>query len=229
VGSFIGDVGLRYANFFRTIGYDGQVYCFDPTLSGDLIPYNIRLNGLEKHVHYCPLAISNVNGYLTFFQREGHSDSSASASNASTHVNAIVESVRLSDFIRKHGIKDAFIKLDTENLERVIIADIRDHLNSTSSAFGFEFHVHQRDMWPLIPDLLRTHVLFDIGYLPNPFCFSEISADGVEAFLFECANRPYQYTDILAISRATPALNDLLKHLRSFTPRPVVYSLVYPT
>ena len=31
VGCFVGDVSIRYANFFRTLGHNGKVICFDPT------------------------------------------------------------------------------------------------------------------------------------------------------------------------------------------------------
>jgi FkbM family methyltransferase len=226
VGSFVGDVGIRFGNFFRTLGFAGQVHCFDPTISGDLVPYNIRLNGLGDYVQHWPVAVSHVVGFMTFFQRAGHSDSSSAVVDASSTVNAIVPSLRLSEFIRTHGITDAFIKLDTENLERLILADVREHLNATASAVGFEFHVDQRDMWPLLTDLLSTHALFDIGYLPNPFCFTEIV--NIEPFLHACAARPYRYTDVLAISRRTPALDVLLQRLRGLDCRPVQYSLVYP-
>ncbi len=116
VGAFVGDVGIRFGNYFRTIGSDTRVYCFDPSLSGELIPYNIHLNGLSDIVTHVPCAVSDMPGYLTFFQRQGHSDSAAT-SLGGTDANTIVESILLSEFIRDNRIENAFIKLDTENLE----------------------------------------------------------------------------------------------------------------
>jgi FkbM family methyltransferase len=225
VGSFIGDVGLRYANYFRTIGYDGHVYCFDPSLAGELIPYNIRLNGLEKFATYCPLAVSDMEGYISFYQRQGHSDS-ASASLGGGQANTIVESIRLSRFIEQRGIQSAFIKLDTENLEQRIMGEIAGFLNDSVNAIGFEFHAHLNAMHPVVSRLLSTHVLFDIGYLPRPFCFRPILADGIAPFIQTVARRKYGYTDVLAISRKTPGLDELAQRLGRLVERPMEYWLV---
>ncbi len=225
VGSFIGDVGIRFGNFFRTIGYGGQVYCFDPTISGDLIPYNIKLNGLENHVYYVPIAISNLSGCVMFSQREGHSDSSRMISNTPVPANTIVESIRLSDFIRTNRIEEAFIKLDTENLESAILNDIRRFLDSTISACAFEYHVHEQERRPLLQDLLNTHLLFDIGYLPNPFCFYEIKSDGFEQFHNRISARKYAYTDVLAISRKMPNLGTLLSFIQNLEKRTEQYCI----
>jgi FkbM family methyltransferase len=226
VGSFVGDVGLRYANYMRTIGYAGGVYCFDPSLSGELIPYNIRLNGLEPWMTYCPYAVSDMAGYITFLQRQGHSDS-ASTSLSGAAANTIVESIRLSDFIREKQIDSAFIKLDTENLESRILNDISEFLAGTVNAVGLEFHAHQREMYPVLEGLLQTHLLFDIGYLPKPFCFRPVTRQAMGAFIQETARRPYGYTDVLAVSRKTPDVEALAARLGGLKPSAVGYSLVY--
>ncbi|HEY1687063.1 MAG TPA: FkbM family methyltransferase [Tepidisphaeraceae bacterium] len=226
VGSFVGDVGMRYGNYFRTIHHAGQVYCFDPSLAGELIPYNIRLNGLEDFVTWIPRAVSDVEGFITFFQRQGHSDS-ASASMGGSQANTIVESLCLSHFIADHAIQSAFIKLDTENLEQRIMADVAGFLKSSVNAIGFEFHAHLTGMHPVINQLLSTHVLFDIGYLPKPFCFRPITPETIAPFVQSISRRKYGYTDILAISRNTPKLGELSARLGQLTERPVEYWLVY--
>jgi FkbM family methyltransferase len=227
VGAFVGDVGIRYGNYMRTIGHDGRVYCFDPSLAGELIPYNIELNGLGGYVTYCPYAVSDTAGFLTFYQRQGHSDSAATSRDG-TEANTIVESIRLSEFVRERGIEHAFIKLDTENLEPRILADISAFLQTSGrSPVAFEFHAAQREMHPMLMALLRTHILFDIGYLPHPFCFRHVTAEGIGRFISECGGRPYGYTDVLAISRTTPDLEVLVKRLAELAEQPAAYSLVY--
>lgn len=227
VGAYVGDVGIRYGNFFRTLGYSGRVVCFDPTLAGDLIPYNITLNSLNDYVEHRPEAVSDFTGLLTFQQRQGHADSSSATLVGEPLANTIVPCVTLSEFLRKERIESAFIKLDTENLEARILADIKDFLTETPSAVCFEFHAHQsNELMGAMTSLMNTHFLFDIGYLPRPFCFNPISELTCSLFPSAVARYPYGYTDVLALSRQIPGAGDLARRLGCLNPGPIEYSLV---
>ncbi len=227
VGAFVGDVSVRYANFFRTLGCEKKFYCFDPTLSGDLIPFNVQLNGLENCITHYPLAVSPVDGFITFAQRRGHSDSNRATLEGEEQQNSIIPSIKLSRFIDLNGIGNAFIKLDTENLESVILQDIAGFLQSTMNVVCFECHAHDLALRGTIEDLFATHLLYDVGYVPRPFCFSEIDPRDLGNFYERVQNRPYGYTDICAISRRLPALERLQQELTGLTEAPVEYSLVY--
>jgi hypothetical protein len=107
------------------------------------------------------------------------------------------------------------------------MADIGPFLKGTVNAIGFEFHAHLTAMHPVIAQLLSTHILFDIGYLPRPFCFRPIAADGIALFVQTVSRRKYGYTDVLAISRNTPGLPELAGRLSRLAERPMEYWLVY--
>ncbi len=229
IGSFVGDVGLRYGNYFRTVGVNRHVHCFDPTLAGQLVPYNIEINGLGQYVTHHPRAVSGVNGYVMFFERKGHSDSSSAVDSADVVANSIVPSIRLSDFIRQHNIRNAFVKLDTENQEPAILADLGAFLYESVNAVVFECHSGQDDVFLTMAGLSRTHYLFDVGYVPKPFIFRLIAegAGSLEEFRTAVAGRPYCYTDVLALSKTTPGVADLVRRLLALGTRPVGYSLVF--
>ena len=229
IGSFVGDVGLRYANFFRTHEISCHVHCFDPTLAGQLVPYNIELNGLGRHVTHHPAAVSGVNGCVLFLERRGHSDGSCASDVPGVSANSLVPSIRLSDFIRNHGIQNAFIKLDTENQESTILSEIDSFLQESINAVAFECHCRDNEVFQRIETISRTHALFDVGYVPKPFTFRHIpeGAAGVQSFRASVASRPYAYTDVLAVSKNTPELGALIRRLSVLETRPVAYSLIY--
>jgi FkbM family methyltransferase len=226
VGAYVGDVGIRYANFFRTLGYPGKVFCFDPTLAGDLIPYNISLNGLERYVEHRSEAVSDFSGLVTFEQKQGLADSASALIGKGEEQNTIVSCVKLSHFIKERNIQSAFIKLDTENLEQRILADIHEFLTQTPSAVCFEFHAHHNDMLSTMTRLLETHYLFDVGYLPRPFCFIPLNGHILSQFDNVVVNYPYKYTDVLALSRNIPGVAHLADRLASLTTSEIEYSLV---
>ncbi len=223
VGAFVGDVGMRYANFFRTLGHAGRVFCFDPSVSGELIPYNIQANGLERWVQWVPQAVSDYDGFLTFYQRPEHSDSSSASIGA--QANTIVQSGRLSTFMREQEVRSAFIKLDTENLERRIVADVLQSGINYPHAFAIEFHAAQQDMQQLFAELLNTYALFDVGYIPHPFVFNRITPQNYVQTIQDVARRPWGYTDVVAISSQMPNLAGLCEQLGSLAPEPMAYSL----
>jgi hypothetical protein len=141
--------------------------------------------------------------------------------------NTIVPCVRLSEFLNAQKIESAFIKLDTENLEARILADINSFLVETPSAVCFEYHANlSHELVSAMTALSHTHILFDVGYLPRPFCFNPISGTNFTAFSQAVARYPYAYTDVLALSRRIPAVHELAQRLAGLTAGRVEYSLV---
>lgn len=227
VGAFVGDVALRYANFSRTIGKPLRFYCFDPSLSGDLIPYNIELNGLGDLVEYHPVAVSGMDGLLLFCHYEGSSDGSQTARDPKQARNAIVPSIKLSRFIEKRGTGNSFIKLDTENMEQDILIDIRGYRNRSVNVICFEFAFHNKALRPVLEEMGHTHVLYDIGYVPTPFCCKPIETARMGDFYDEVSRRPFGYTDVMAISRNMPGLDGLMERLKKVTEHSPRYSIVF--
>lgn len=227
IGAFVGDVALRYANFARGCGKTARFFCFDPSLAGDLVPYNVILNGLEGFVEHIPVAISGINGILLFHQKEGHSDSTQAARGPDQIRNAIVPSITLSRFLVERNIGDCFIKLDTENMEQDILGDIREHLSRSVNVVCFEMASNNSGLRQTLADMVQTHTLYDIGYVPAPFCCREILPSSLDDFFTSLQGRPFGYTDVMAISRKMPGytrLGQCLEKVREWPPR---YTIVF--
>lgn len=227
VGCFVGDVGLQFANFARTYELPLHVHLYDPTLSGQLVPYNIALNTLEDYCTYHPVAVSDYEGFALFSELNSHSDSSRISLSSNVPANSIVPIMPLCKALEESGLP-FFLKLDTENQEARILRHAAKIIQSSINIVGFEYHAYDDQVTHLIADLVSTHYIFDIGYLPKPFMSKplEETVEDVLRLRNEVANRPFRYTDLLAISRKTPNVAQLIHKLRSMRQKPCLYELV---
>lgn len=224
VGAFVGDVSLRFANYCRSEEAYCSFKCFDPTLAGDLVPFNIELNGLEKYITHHSLAVSHIDGPISFEQRLGHSDSGSSALSGGTK-NTLVRSIRLSSILQDIAPPAAFIKIDTENLEDVIIADCKKFILDVPNALCVEVNASSGRLFDTLAELTQTHALWDIGYVPRPFRARTVR--DMPSLLQNVQALPYGYTDVLAISRKMPNFEEIEAELNLIEEEPVGYSLVY--
>lgn len=224
VGAFVGDVSLRFANYCRAEQASCSFECFDPTLAGDLVPFNIELNGLENYINHHSLAVSHIDGPISFEQRLGHSDSGSSALSGGTK-NTLVRSVRLSTVLQDIAPPAAFIKIDTENLENVIIEDCNSFIADAPNALCVEVNASSGPLFDTLAELTKTHALWDIGYVPRPFRARAVR--DMPSLLQNVRGLPYGYTDILAISRKMPNFEEIEADLNLVEEEPVGYSLVY--
>jgi len=227
VGSFVGDVAMRYANFFRTIGHDGKVICFDPTIAGTLTDHNAALNGLDDYIEYHPKAVSDISGPLMFTQKTGHTDSSHSTMEIKGKPNAIFQSIKLSDFIKANKISNLFVKLDAEGMDFRIINDILPLLKNRGSSFAFEFiiekHYSNRDF---VLRLMNDYYLLDVGYLQKPAFFNLIRPEALDDYVTGImTGRRWGFTDMVAVSKKTPLVEWLLGRLTNLSKRAIEYKL----
>ena len=105
------------------------------------------------------------------------------------------------------------------------LAEIEEPLLQKPNVLAFEMHASKKDSVETLSKLLNTHILFDVGFLYRPFCFSAITTRDVRQFTRIVANYPHRATHIVAISRDVPEVNDLAYQLACLMPGPVEYSL----
>jgi len=223
VGAWVGDVAIRYANYCRSTGHIVQFDCFDPTLAGDLIPYNVEINGLRSYVNYQPFAVSHVEGPVAFRQRPNHSDAGLSVF-VNGERNTLVRSVSLSRVLLER-LTPAIIKLDTENLEAVILYNCAPYLAKYPNAVCIEVNLQTPKIFDVLLDLSATHEFWDIGYAPKPFRATPISL--VYSLIGSLQQMPYNTTDVLAISKSVPRFSELREDLAAIVDGPQSYSLTY--
>jgi FkbM family methyltransferase len=106
IGAFVGDFAIRMGNLIRTFGRQDRVYAFDPTDAGALIPYNMRINGLEGIVIHEELAIDCHAQYSLFTVSPGDYDSTTAAKSQAPRFNLWAQ----FQFLLKTNHKFAYIE-----------------------------------------------------------------------------------------------------------------------
>ncbi len=141
---------------------------------------------------------------------------------AHSHVEHRSRPASLGSFVQESGLESTFIKLNSETIP----TELDNFLTSTPSVASFEVHSNKPESLHTLSHLLRTHVLFDVGFIHRPFCFSPITDRDVKQFTRIVANYPHRATHIIALSKMIPEIHELAYFLACLTPGPVEYSLV---
>lgn len=219
-GAWVGDVAIQSAAFCKKNQIEFHAHCYDPSFAGCLIPYNISLNQLDSFVTFFPLAISFSNINYLFHQKPGFSDAAHIEENANESepvVHYVVESTTLPTCLQKLSITDYLIvKLDLEgglDLKIFISNDSLcvNHILITEFSINPDQSVNRE----FLKLFLTTHRLFDIGYLPNPFCFNEVTSNEIDSFIHTVNKRLFKYTDLVLLPKNLNNLDKLIQHLSS--------------
>ncbi len=217
-GSWIGDLSVRYASYCKEKKIQLIAHAYDPSFAGCLIPYNILLNGVQNCVTHFPLAISIKSEKYIFKQTKGASDAAHLASNMDKD-DAIyypVDAVNLASCInRMSQVDHLIVKLDIEKgLEQKIFISNADLCKNHILMSEFSLLKNKDPNKHFLKKILQTHSIFDLGYLPNPFCFEEVHESNINEFIENVDNRPYRYTDIIAFPKNLKNLDQLIKRLQ---------------
>ena len=228
LGAWVGDFALRLGKFAQQRGAPLSADCYDPSLAGSLIPFNIELNDLGTYVLYKPIGLSVCGGPQIFFQLRGHSDASRLSSTKAdlpwlTGDSYPIRTITLAEALPT-STSHLMVKLDVEGLDAQII--LQNAICLTNATLIFEFSPGQSQYAEIEPaeflgGLLHTHSLFDLYYLPRPTRSAPIDAETMAAFIEQVRHRPYGYTDILAVPRTLSehdAITGLLGRLRPTAP-----------
>lgn len=216
LGSWVGDFGIRLAKQALDLDLNVKVHCVDPTLPASKVPRNAKLNGVHRLVKWVSKPISTTGGIVSFRTNVGHTDSAhISESGIFADLDFKIqkfESITLGDLrltLTENSLK--FFKFDLEGIDADFLHNSQDFINEIVI---FEF-APSRPEWRFwheqaaYSSWLNTHFLFDIGYAPNPDRFSKIEGDFI-GFSTSINNRPYGYTDILAIPKDIPWRQEVL-------------------
>ncbi|MBO8130509.1 MAG: FkbM family methyltransferase [Candidatus Marinimicrobia bacterium] len=220
VGCHVGLFGLKLASVIREFGKDNEVICFDIGEASELMPYNIKVNGLEKWVTFEKLAISDVSGPAIVYARQGHTDTNNIIWKLDDSYSYLAEGITISEYIKEHKLSGPFmIKLDVEGLEFEIIEEIKSLIDSDIVVLIFEFsseRVRDKDFfYSIFGYLFRNYYLFDIYYVLSPSMAVPICEADENSFFKDVLQRPYRYTDVLGIPKKLDGVKRLGEGLES--------------
>lgn len=223
IGAWVGDIAIRMACFAKLQGGCFHADCFDPSLAGTLIPFNIELNDVADCVCYRPIGVSVTGGPAIFTQLPGHSDAARLDGIGTWNMPAdsyLIRTVTLGDCLREpRAGSHQFVKIDVEGIDGIIVRQHRRRLDHATLAI--EFAPDQKQYIDIgaiefIGDLLETHSLLDLFYLPRPTMAERVTDPS--AFVKAIRQRRYGYTDILAIPRSLDCHDELLAMTQNFRP-----------
>jgi FkbM family methyltransferase len=223
IGAWIGDMAIEYAVFAKQRGASFKADCYDPSRSGQLIPYNIAINKLDSSVRFFPVAAGLNDGYNIFNERWGHSDSSHLGfikDDQMSVTSHIVETKTLSQMLPTLDPKTHIIvKIDVEGIDAAIVMQTLDKLRDVSLIVEFAPWQQQYDDFGgaayFIEMLRRTHTVFDVHPVTRPVLVRKVQ----DSFIFEqdVRNRDYGYTDILAIPHRFTGHDEIVQLLNNFS------------
>jgi FkbM family methyltransferase len=229
IGAWVGDIAIRYAKFAQARGASFFADCYDPSDAGALIPRNIALNGLRDFVAYRPFGVSLKGGPLVFDQLQGNSDSSrlAATDNSSLPASSyLVDTVTLAECLA--GVaphRHVMVKIDVEGIDALLVLQNLKALRYATLIVEFSPQQEQYAGRPdaFIKQLIATHSLFDLYYLPNPG--HVVAVEDVMSFVKNVSRRSYGYTDILAVPHALPIHDDIARRLACLVPAEPNYQM----
>jgi len=144
------DVGAHVGQYAVLLGAltgpTGHVSSFEPDpIARSVLERNIALNNFGDRVSVETVALSDENGSHTFFSLGGNSMSSLARTGLGTaaHSDEVreynVQTMRMDDFLAARGLSPAWIKIDTEGAEVLIL---RGATKTLKSARGILCEIH---------------------------------------------------------------------------------------
>src|SRR6266567_433264 len=126
--------GVFALQFARKVGANGLVHAFeaDPYVYSRLL-VNTQLNNFESVLKCHQLAVSNVNGPVTFYKSGRHHTGWGSLEKFTdiAEQTATVQSITLDDFLARERIRRVdFLKVDIEAYEPELLEGARDSLQN---------------------------------------------------------------------------------------------------
>jgi FkbM family methyltransferase len=193
------DVGCKYgtgalvtALYIADRGYTNRVIAFEPGLAAGLVEANIRLNGMEGHVTFERMAVSDTTGLTIMFGESGHTENCRIVNrDVSTETDSwVVDTVSLDDYLAQRGVDGHLVvKIDTQGAEWQVIQGMQRALAERLVTYLTEF-----TPWAIGTTIDPVEFLIRIGE----------GADLVEMASAHRLIRPADYTQFAAAVDATP-------------------------
>ena len=212
IGAWVGDVAIRLGKFARQRGGKFFAECYDPSFAGTLIPFNIELNGVSEQVAFRPVGISLSGGPQIFSQVPGHSDSAklGSSGGKGPAETYLIHTRTLAECLPSDHSSHVVVKIDVEGIDAKLVLQNLDRLHDAT--LMIEFAPSRDDSnEAYIEKVMQNHTLFDLYYLPRPTRAAPVG--NAETFVAQIRDRPYGYTDILAVPHSLGAHDEIVEAL----------------
>jgi len=228
IGCQYGSSAMAAAMIVGSAAQDTRVIAFDCGVAGNLVPYNLMLNGMQEHVTYEPLAVSYDTYPALVFGESGHSENNRIVNRApsSEAFSYIVMATSIDAYRQKHGLlRNLIVKIDTQGGEMEVLAGAKETLQTREVTMLMEFVPgamgSRQDPGDWLAELSQSFTIYELGdhdiFLSRSHHLPRITE--AHAFTRNVSRRAVPYTDLLLIPRNLKGHDTLLEHLDAPAPR----------
>jgi FkbM family methyltransferase len=223
------DVGCHYGEFamtamrqIRASGRRNRLIAFDPGIAGNLVPFNLQLNGMQDMITYERAAVSQAT-YPAIIYTEtdiGANNRFVNRPGADEGASYVCPSVSIDDYVRAHGVTQHLIaKIDTQGAEVEVMRGMAGTMAARHVCCIMEFTpgalISRVDPPGWLLGFADRYLLFDLDQMepPTKRQVAPIDPVNLRPFLDAVSKRPYQWSDVLLLPKSLPGAGALVKRL----------------
>jgi|WetSurMetagenome_2_1015567.scaffolds.fasta_scaffold08807_3 FkbM family methyltransferase len=221
IGCPYGITAIINSHLIRRSHHHNRVIMFEPGLTSDLVPHNVRINNVQDTVTFENMAVSDHNFPVIMWTTSSHTEGNRIVNRDPQIEDSsfVVNSTTLDDYIYNHKIETNFIvKIDTEGAENEVYSGFINTLKNRYSIC----------IWEFSPQFLSTRInpldflkkistecsVFDLGQDHfNSVVITPVPVSEFKKFVAETLERPQPWTDILVVPRNIPGFDNLCRDL----------------
>ncbi len=221
IGANLGTDAILAALLMRQFGKRIPIAAFEPGVLRDLLPYTLKLNGLQDEVKAESVAVSGDNRPTVMFGERGNSVNARLVNRdaATESICHLVDCVTVDTYVTQAGLQNhsLVMKIDTQGAEWLIWQGLRPVANRQPVSMLMEFAPYPLkssvDPVVFLKDLSEHFHLVDVGVNRDLACVvtAETAAAAVEAI----KGREQPWTDFVCIGRSVRGADDLLNRVCS--------------
>lgn len=220
------DIGCQYgfsamsvARMIKTFAKDNRVFAFDCGIAGDLVPFNLLLNGLQDRIVFERLAVSDRPGPRTIFMDMSHSEDNRIVNPTVDRApfSTVVMSTSLDEYVRFR--EHLIVKVDTQGAEPEVFAGMQRLMKERFVTILTEFTPHAMRSrvnpaeWlaALSPDFF----IFDAHNVhPTSNLYHRMPEVRLEGFVERVDANDTKHTDLLLVPKKLPGVEDLVSRVK---------------
>lgn len=224
VGANYGNTAIPAAKFFKKYGQQNPIIAFEPGFAYEPLNHNIKINQVSDIIKPQKIAIGNKNHPLVIKSLLEHSECNSVQDLRQFYPDLqlascqIVDSIRLEDYIKNHHINSPlFIKIDAEGSDFQVLDGMKNLLGNSVVMLILEYDPKYLNNFiqaeQILANLSKDYRLFNMRTLDRhlqwKFSLIEEEISSFLEFSQAVLNSPAGWTDVLAINKSLPKLDEL--------------------
>jgi len=225
VGCQYGSSAIVVAGYIRQHARGKKVICFEPGVAGELVPHNIKLNGMEKLIVFEHRAVGEHSLPCLMFHDEGHTENNRMTHRRPDSFGFVADGVSIDDYVVQHDINHPLImKIDTEGAEPLVFRGMERARASRPVTAIMEFcpgpMTTLMDPEKFLEWVSEDCDLFDLraGEPDGSVGIQHVRRDDIHDLTQNVLNSASGWTDLLLIPQQLPGAAELAARISGSAP-----------